>query len=1426
MPMVAVYAVAAAQGIITTYAGTDWIFHGDGKPALSAVFGDLSGIAVDPNGDPVMVDADSNVVVRLNPDGTLSVIAGNAFAFDSGDGGPARSAALSSAHSAAFDNQGNLYIGTVSSIRKISPNGIISTVAGNAAQTVGFSGDGGPAVNAEVTDVAALTTDAASNIYFVDWYNNRVRKIDTNGIITTVAGNGNVGYSGDGGPATAASLNYPLGVAVSGNGNLLIADTFNSRVRQVTPAGIISTLFVRRGGVPSSLSVDDSGVLYIGDLNNVYKLPPGATVPQLFAGSPSGASGFGGDGGPAIDALLGGITGIKVAADSQGNVYLADELNYRVRKVIPNGTINTVAGAGLLPADNVPALEFPFSYTDGIATDGGGNVFISESGNNRVLRISSGGVVSVFAGTGVAGNAGDNGPPNSAQFNLPLGLAFYNGSLYIADAMNSSIRKVTAGIISTYSAVRGPVALTFDLSGNLYVACVDQRVRKIDTLRNVTVIAGTGGYGSSGDGGPALAATFKTLKGVAVDTTGNVYVSDYDDSRVRVITPDGIIHPYAGTGVAGSSGDNGPATQAELNSQEGLALDTNGNLYIADASNALVRVVSPSGTISTFAGSALTPNDLGDGLLASQAELTYPEVLAFDLSGNLFIGDSGSYRVREVLAATPSMSVTPTNLSFTAPSGGALVTQTIAITSAVSGLTFRETVLMGANWLTADAAGNSTPLLVTVTADPGNLAPGTYMGVIQILPNNALPAQLLVNVTFVVTAAQPPSLHIDKPEISFTLPVTGSARTSTLVIANNGGQTLSYTATPTTASGGNWLLVSPASGSATPGKPSTLSVTANPAGLSPGTYTGQIYVQSNAGNQVVPVILTVSANSQAVLLTQTGLSFTAVAKGGVVPPQFFGVVNAGIGVMRWTASTSTTDGGSWLLASPGSGASDTSAAAPQVTVSVNASGLAQGNYYGTVRISAPGTANQSRVVTIFLQVLAEGTPYAAAVEPPELVFYLPPSGFPSSQVVNVYNIAATPRSFVAGNRVLPKTGVLDPNQPTEVVLQPNSPPGVVTREVTFQFSDGSVQSVKFTTIGLASSTAQPGLQARDQPACTPSQLVVKLNSLGRAFQVSAGWPVGLSVTVTDDCQNPVVSGSGSGSVWAHFDDGENDVVLTSLGDGTWQGTWKPLTVNPNITMTLNARRGSLSAQRPISGSLSSANDQPLFTLSSIGSAFPAPVPQIQPLAPGSFLSIYGQRLADYSADSAKGALPTQLGNTTVFFNDLPGAISHADPGQINVVVPYRVNLHTSNQIRVQRDLALSDPVAVDIADAQPSVLQVNGSVVATDYPAGSLAPFQVGTAAPAKAGDTLVMYCVGLGVTVQTIADGTISPASPPADVPGVTVSIGGKTAAIQFAGLAPGFVGLYQINAVMPQGVAAGAAQLSVGAGGQTSPALILAVQ
>ena len=1455
VPLVALCGSLSAQNIITTFAGTDWIFNGDRQPALSVRFKQPVAITVDPNGNPVVADSAFGVVARINKDGTLTVLAGNGFSGDdSGDGGPATSASLSEVVSVAFDPQGNLYIGESGHIRKVTPAGIITTIAGLRNLYGVGSGEGGLATDARIYCTDGLTVDSAGNIYVGDWNNHRVWKIDESGIITTFAGNGLPDFSGEGGPATAAGLKNPNGLAFDGNGNLYIADTSNQRVLKVTPGGIISTLvYADQGSLdPHSVALDSSGTLYISGYLAVYKLSQGASAPQLIAGNPSGRGGFGGDNGPASNAIL-NEDGPPIMVDSHGDLFLAD--NYRVRK-ISKGVITTVAGAGFFSANHIPALDTPLLFPSGststsglvggLAFDNFGNLFISEPDNNRVLKISPDGFLTTVAGTGARGYSGDYGPATQATLAAPSGLAVYGGNLYIADSGNG-IRLVSpSGIITTFSSVPQPNGLAFDRSGNLFATCGPQ-ICKIDSGGNFNVIAGISDGGRSGDGGPAILAGFSGPSGIAVDRDGKIYVADYWNTRVRVITPDGIIHAFAGNGYFEiGEGDNGPAIEAPLGYTSGLALDPNGNLYIAESyfSNyGRVRKVDPStGTITTVAGGG-PPDQLGDGLPAPRATLKVPVGLAFDSSANLYLADGGSNRIREIVANPPALQVAPTSVSFSAPSGSAPVTQTFAVTSSISGLEFSVSINGSGGWLSAESSVGSTPRLLTLTADPSGVPPGAYSAVVSIRPGAGGPSQSLT-ANFQVTAAQPPRLHLDKSEISFTLTQTGLVRSSTLVVADDGGQSLNYSATFRTTTGGNWLSVSPPSGSATPGKPSTLTLTANAGSLGPGVYTGEIAILTTVGNQSIPVILTVSQNPQAVLLTQTGLSFTAVAGGGVIPPQSFGVVNAGIGVMRWTASTSTTDGGNWLLISPASGSSDGSGTAPQIAVLVNPTGLAPGAYYGTVRVDAPATANQSRLVTVFFQVLPGGTPYAASVQPPELVFYTTPSGLaPGSQTVSVYNITRTPRSFTSGRSsegfalyTLPPNGTLNPDVPTQVEVQPFAnfdlrsafDAGTTKGTLTFQFSDGITQSVGITVVsstpGAAPSpsvTARP--RAQDQSSCTVSQLVVKLNSLGQAFQVSVGWPVGLNVSVTDNCQNPVVSGSGS--VWAHFDDGEDDVVLTSLGDGTWQGTWKPAQVNPNVTMTLNARQGALAAKRAIAGALASANDQPSFTLSSIGSAFSPPVTQIRPLAPGSFLSIYGQRLADYTAD-ASGALPTQLGNTQVFFNRQPAPISHVDPTQINVVVPYGVNLHTSNQIRVQRGLTLSDPVAVDIADAQPSVLQANGNAFALDYPADGSAAFQVSAASPAKAADVLVMYCVGLGTTDQTVPDGGVSPGSPAANVQGVAVTIGGQNAPVSFAGLAPGFVGLYQINAVMPQGVAAGAARLSVNAGGQTSPELNLAVQ
>ena len=1442
---------AQAQGIITTVAGTDWVFPGDGKAALDAPLGAVTSVVIDPSGNVIFGDQDNCIVARLNGDGTVSVIAGNGFCEPSGDGGPARNAGLGFPYSLALDSQGNLYVGGPFDIRKITPDGIITTITGDASSEITFAGDGGPATQAKVLLVKGIVVDNAGNLYFSDSANQRVRKITPDGTINTIAGNGTGGFSGDGGPATAAELDTPLGLTLDSSGRLYIADSHNGRLRQVAANGTISTV-LQGLPFPATLRFDAKmSTLYVAVLNAVLKVTSSAI--SLAAGPNSDASGFSGDGGPATLAFFHGIG--DIALDASGGIYVADSGNSRLRKIGADGNVNTVAGNGRFRygGEGTPALATPLATDLVVSTnflggstilvDPSGTLYIAEIRGNRVRKVVNG-IVTTAIGNGAPASAGDGGQASNASVLMPAGMARDTaGNIYVSEGDGITvgrIRKVAPnGVISTFAdQVVCPVIAT-DPSGTLYGGCLDATLRKFAANGSSTILAGTPGMvGFTGDGGQASKALIGFPVGLAIDRNGTIYFSDFNSDRVRKIDSKGVITTIAGTGVDASTGDGGPAKNAAI-TPDAMILDAAGNLLVCDLDGNRVRKIDTNGMITTVAGGG-TVLVSGDGQAATAASIHRPVSLAIDAAGDLFILDIFNSRVREVLVTTPTVQVSLTSLSFTASSGGAPVLGTFSVTGSIPGLQFQAS--SDSSWLTVDPTVGATPRLIQVVADPTTLAPGTYKGNITIHPSAALPASFTVAVTLQVGASKPAQLSVDQPSLSFTFPKGAAKRSLSLTFSNTGSGTVKFTA----ASSSGRVSVSPPAGSVTPGKPVSVAVTGDPGTLAPGTYRDVVSIQADNGQALsIPVTISISSLSQALLLTQTGLSFVGVSQGGVVPPQTFGVVNPGSGSLSWTASTSTLSGGpGWLTVTPANGTSTAGSAAPQVTVMVNPTGLAPGRYYGLVTIAAPGAANTPQVVTAFLQVLTPGSDPGAVVQPPELVFSTS-SERPSSQELVVYGVGGKAKLFRTDHsasdflfEVLPADGVLNPAQPSRFLIQPvgagtdlyHFAPGTYTGTLTFQFDDGSIQSVKITLISVAagpsSSANHLGRSAgRDgDAACLPTNLVVSLTAQGQSFSASAGWPAALGVDVRNNCGTPL----NTGSVTASFSNGDPAIALQSLNDGTWQATWQTgNTSSAPVSVHVAALDPQLNigGSKDIAASLNQQVDPPVLTSGSVVSNA-GPV-AYSPLAPGGIISIYGDRLADFTASNQSLPLPTQLANTQVIIAGKSVPLFFVSKTQINALVPFGINPNTRQQVLVQNEATYSQPVSVDVGPAQPASYLFGAVVAAQDYRGGA-APFFVSTGSPAQAGDVLVIYCAGLGATDQTVADGAASPFSPLANTSSaVTVSIGGKDAAVQFAGLVPGYVGLYQINVVVPPGVSTGnAVGLSISVAGQTGPSAPIAIQ
>jgi uncharacterized protein (TIGR03437 family) len=1107
---------------------------------------------------------------------------------------------------------------------------------------------------------------------------------------------------------------------------------------------------------------------------------------------------FGGDGGPASAGLLDQPSDVAIAG--KGNLYISDRLNHRVRKIDPSGIISTLAGNGfaLFAGDGGPAAQASLNQPIGLAVDSAGNIFIADSQNNRVRKVDANGIITTAAG---GGSLGDGAPAAKAVLDLPQFLAFDPaGNLYVTELQSFHLRKISpAGIFTTF--------------------------------------AGNGSPDSSGDGGLAINAGISYSGGVAADAAGNIYFAEVYNGRVRKVTPNGVIHTYAGKGKGDCcTGDGGAATNAVLDAT-GLAVDRAGNLYISGGQ--LVRKVSPDGIISSVAGEIdPPPGSVGDGGSALDATLSGASGIRVDRSGNLFIADGGDDRIREVLNVQPPFDVSPPELSFSAKSGGAAtIDQSILITSSVTNLAFTVTgMTSNGDWLIVNTSSGFAPAAIQVKADPIDLPPGDYEGTVIVHAPDAIPNVRQVNVKFSVAPANSPALATDPESFNFDFIARLPGASEDLLVRNNGSGKLSFTLEASTINGGNWLSVKPSGGSVTVTAPSAAVVTANPGKLPPGTYSGLITAKSAQPKQQirVPVTMTVHSAQQTIVLSQNGFTFSTVAGSTAVQMDSFQVLNPGLGALNFSVSSHVVAGpASWLTVSPPTGAAGPGGTSPsQVDVIVNPANLSPGDYFARVNIASRGAANSPQIVSVVLSVARKGTT-SIDVRPTGLIFVGQENAQPALQEIVITNTGDSTASFrstagvVAGAPFVnyrPTSGSLPVGQPVPIAVQPDLQgvvPGVHRGSITLEFADGATRTIAILLVVPGPSRASPQRSTAND-ACKPSTLNPVFSALGQGFQVPASFPAQIAVKVIDDCGVFL----NSGSVFTSFSNGDPALSLVPVGGGQWTGTWQPrsLATRVAITATASNRDNSLHGSVQISGNSTATAAVPMISPSSVVNT--ASQQAGAPVAPGTIITIYGQNL---SAGSAKSGIPRRksLNGTSALIGAGTPPLIYVSEGQVNAIVPYNIPVNTSLPLLIQSQGALTVPVQVPVATAQPAVFTADGSGSGQGdiYSSSNI---RADRSHPVKAGDAIVIYCTGLGAVTPPVPDGYPAPSKPPSRTANpVTVTIGDIPVQAMFAGLAPGSPGLYEVKAVVPARIMPGdAVELTLTVADQVSPPVTFAVR
>jgi len=713
--LLAVDATRADTWVFSTVIGdAAALDHVDGTGSNARFFNPTS-VAVDGAGIVYVADGGDHTIRKITSGGVVTTLAGSSGQAGSldGTGGNAR---FIYPYAIAVDGSGNLYVTDIGdhTVRKVTAGGAVTTLAGSVGVAGSLDGSG---TAARFNAPQGIAVDSVGNVYVGDTGNSTIRKISTIGVVTTFAGAAGQTGSADGAGASAR-FNYPFGLAADSTGNIYVADYGNSAVRKITSDGTVSTIAGsaglsgsvdgQGGGArfdhPAGVAVDGLGNVFVLDTSNqtVRLIASGSGAVTTLAGMPGQGGRTDGTGVAAKFFYPFGI-----AASSSGTIYVADTGNHAVRVVTSGGAVTTLAGAAGISgvADGVGG-EARFAYPYGIAIDAAGTLFVADHDNQTIRKVTAGGAVTTLAGSaGLPGSA--DGIGGAARFSDPAGVAVDSiGNVYVADAGNSTIRKITTGgSVTTFAGVAGvtgssdgtgagahfnsPQGIAVDSAGNVYVADTNNStIRKITVSGIVSTLAGTAGVVGSTDN----LARFNGPYAVAVDSTGNVYVADFFNSTIRKITAGGTVTTLAGlAGQAGAADGTGSA--ARFNQSYGLAVDGGGNVFVADTYNRAIRKITTSDAVSTLNG--------------TMARFYYPQGIALDASGDVFVADGDNQAISKgVFVITPQ-------------SGGQVNSQSIATGQNTTFTVGTAAPLTNYQWQVSTDAGGTWSSVANNTVNSG-----------------------------------------------------------------------------------------------------------------------------------------------------------------------------------------------------------------------------------------------------------------------------------------------------------------------------------------------------------------------------------------------------------------------------------------------------------------------------------------------------------------------------------------------------------------------------------------------------------------------------------------------------------------------------------------------------------------------------------